>query len=117
MWGAAAWDASKQKRAEERRQRTDEAVRLYQSGMTIQQIADYMELRESTIYDYTRNIRNGLRKGNHEVDEDVIRMFNEGKTYKEIGDALDMTSANVSQKLSQLRRLGLVDRRNKWTEH
>lgn len=117
MWGEAAWDASRQKRAEERRQRIDEAVRLYQSGMTVQQIADHMEIRVSTAYDYTRGVRTGLRKGNHAVDEDVIRMYGEGKTYKEIGDALDMSTANVSAKLTQLRRLGLVDRRNQWNEH
>ena len=117
VWGAEARETSVRRRVEARKQRIEEARRLYQQGMTVPQIAQHMEVQESTVYDYTRGIRKGLRKGNHEVDEDVIRMFNEGKTYKEIGDALDMTTANVSQKLTQLRKRKLVERRNNWSEH
>ena len=107
---------SARKKAEAKKLRKAEAIRLYQSGMTIMQIAEHMGLKRGAIYDYTRTIRQGevYHYKYSEYDEDVARLFEEGKIYDQIADELGITSNQVNMILSRLRKNGKVGRRNKW---
>ena len=84
--------------------------------MTIEEIAEYMEVKPGAIYDYTRDIREVINRGKiHEYDDEIIRMYNEGMKYKDIAAALGITKENVSDKLARLRKHGQVGRRSTWT--
>ena len=105
---------SARKKAEAKRQRKAEAIRLWESGMTVQEIAEHMELKVGTICDYTRDVREAkTRTERHKYDADVIRLYNAGKTYKQIGEAVGISTEHVSQILLWLREHNKVGRRNK----
>lgn len=105
---------SARKKSEAKRQRKAEAIRLWESGMTVQEIAEHMELKVGAICDYTRDVREAKsRTERHKYDADVIRLYNAGKTYKQIGEAVGISTEHVSQILSRLRDNGKVGRRNK----
>ena len=105
---------SARKKSEAKRQRKAEAIQLWESGMTVQEIAEHMELKVGAICDYTRDVRNAkARAERHKYDTDVIRLYNAGKTYKQIGEAVGISPEHVSQILSRLRDHGKVGRRNK----
>ena len=105
---------SARKKSEAKRQRKAEAIRLWESGMGIHEIAEHMELKVGAICDYTRDVRNAkARTERHKYDADVIRLYNAGKTYKQIGEAVGISPEHVSQILSRLRDNGKVGRRNK----
>lgn len=105
---------SARKKSEAKRQRKAEAIRLWESGMTVQEIAEHMELKVGAICDYTRDVREAkTRTERHKYDADVIRLYNAGKTYKQIGEAVGISPEHVSQILSRLRDNGKVGRRNK----
>ena len=79
-----------------------------------QEIAEHMELKVGAICDYTRDVREAkTRTERHKYDADVIRLYNAGKTYKQIGEAVGISPEHVSQILSRLRDNGKVGRRNK----
>ena len=105
---------SARKKSEAKKQRKAEAIRLWESGMTVQEIAEHMELKVGAIYDYTRDVRNAkARTERHKYDADVIRLYNAGKTYKQIGEAVGISTEHVSQILSWLREHNKVGRRHK----
>lgn len=105
---------SARKKSEAKRQRKAEAIRLWESGMTVQEIAEHMELKVGAICDYTRDVREAkTRTERHKYDADVIRLYNAGKTYKQIGEAVGISTEHVSQILSRLRDHNKVGRRNK----
>lgn len=105
---------SARKKAEAKRQRKAEAIQLWESGMTVQEIAEHMELKVGAICDYTRDVRNAkARAERHKYDADVIRLYNAGKTYKQISESVGISPEHVSQILSRLRDNGKVGRRNK----
>ena len=105
---------SARKKSEAKKQRKAEAIRLWESGMTVQEIAEHMELKVGAICDYTRDIREAkTRTERHKYDADVIRLYNAGKTYKQIGEAVGISKEHVSQILSRLREHNKVGRRNK----
>lgn len=105
---------SARRRSETKQQRKAEAIRLWESGMTVQEIAEHMELKVGAICDYTRDVREAkTRTERHKYDADVIRLYNAGKTYKQIGEAVGISPEHVSQILSRLRDNGKVGRRNK----
>ena len=105
---------SARKKSEAKRQRKEEAIRLWESGMTVQEIAEHMELKVGAICDYTRDVREAKsRTERHKYDADVIRLYNAGKTYKQIGEAVGISKEHVSQILSRLRDHNKVGRRNK----
>ena len=113
---SAAIAVSAQRRSDAKKQRKEEAIRLWESGMTIEEIAEYMEVKPGAIYDYTRDIREVINRGKiHEYDDEIIRMYNEGMKYKDIAAALGITKENVSDKLARLRKHGQVGRRSTWT--
>lgn len=105
---------SARKKSEAKRQRKAEAIRLWESGMTVQEIAEHMELRVGAICDYTREVREAkTRAERYRYDEDVIRLYNAGKTYREIGEAIGISKEYVSAILARLREHNKVGRRNK----
>ena len=105
---------SARKKSEAKRQRKAEAIRLWESGMTVQEIAEHMELKVGAICDYTRDVREAKsRTERHKYDADVIRLYNAGKTYKQIGEAVGISTEHVSQILSRLREHNKVGRRHK----
>ena len=105
---------SARKKSEAKRQRKAEAIRLWESGMTVQEIAEHMELKVGAICDYTRDVREAkTRAERYRYDEDVIRLYNAGKTYREIGEAIGISKEYVSAILARLREHNKVGRRNK----
>ena len=105
---------SARKKSEAKRQRKAEAIRLWESGMTVQEIAEHMELKVGAICDYTRDVRNAkARAERHKYDADVIRLYNAGKTYREIGESIGISKEFVSAILARLREHNKVGRRNK----
>ena len=105
---------SARKKSEAKRQRKAEAIRLWESGMTVQEIAEHMELKVGAICDYTRDVRNAkARAERYRYDEDVIRLYNAGKTYREIGESIGISKEFVSAILARLREHNKVGRRNK----
>lgn len=103
---------SARKKSEAKRQRKAEAIRLYESGMSIKEIAEHMGVKYGAICDYTRDIRT-LRKQSerYKYDEEIIRLYNDGYTYDDIAECLGITRSNVSTKLDRLRKNGTIKRR------
>ena len=105
---------SARRKSEAKRQRKAEAIRLWESGMTVQEIAEHMELKVGAICDYTRDVRDAkMRAERYKYDADVIRLYNAGKTYKEIGEAIGISKEFVAAILARLRDHNKVGRRNK----
>lgn len=105
---------SARRKSEAKRQRKAEAIRLWESGMTVQEIAEHMELKVGAICDYTRDVRAAkMRAERYKYDADVIRLYNAGKTYKEIGEAIGISKEFVAAILARLRDHNKVGRRNK----
>ena len=103
---------SARKKSEAKRQRKAEAVRLWESGMTIKEIAEHMGLKCGAICDYTREVRGPLiRAERHKYDDDIIRMYGAGKTYDEMADALGITRSLVNSVVVRLQKAGKLGRR------
>ena len=65
-----------------------------------------------------RVVKDGDRKDwTEEEIQTLIRMFNDGKKYREIADEIDHEEGSIATKLKQLRKKGLVGKREKpkWT--
>lgn len=108
---------SARKKSEAKRQRKAEAIRLWESGMSIKEIAEHMGLKHGAICDYTRDVRTLREQGErYKYDEEIIKLYNDGYTYNEIAECLGITRSNVNNKLNRLRRDGKIVRRNaEWT--
>lgn len=105
---------SARRKSEAKRQRKAEAIRLWESGMSIKEIAEHMELKVGAICDYTRDVRAAkMRAERYKYDADVIRLYNAGKTYKEIGETIGISKEFVAAILARLRDHNKVGRRNK----
>lgn len=103
---------SARKKSEAKRQRKAEAIRLWESGMTIKEIAEHMGLKCGAICDYTREIRAPLARAKmHKYDDDIIRMYGAGKTYDEMADALGITRSLVNSVVVRLQKAGKIGRR------
>ena len=103
---------SARKKAEAKRQRKAEAIRLWESGMTIKEIAEHMGLKCGAICDYTREVRAPLvRAERHKYDDDIIRMYGAGETYDEMADALGITRSLVNSVVVRLQKAGKIGRR------
>lgn len=103
---------SARKKSEAKRQRKAEAIRLWESGMTIKEIAEHMGLKCGAICDYTREVRGPLvRAERHKYDDDIIRMYEAGKTYDEMADALGITRSLVNSVVVRLQKAGKLGRR------
>lgn len=108
---------SARKKSEAKRQRKAEAIRLWESGMTIKEIAEHMGLKCGAICDYTRDVRT-LREQSerYKYDKEIIKLYNDGYTYNEIAECLGITRSNVNDKLIRLRKDGKIVRRiAEWT--
>ena len=108
---------SARKKSEAKRQRKAEAIRLWESGMTIKEIAEHMGLKYGAICDYTRDVRTLREQGErYKYDAEIIRLYNDGHTYNEIAECLGITRSNVNDKLNRLRKDGKIVRRiAEWT--
>lgn len=105
---------SARKKSEAKRQRKAEAIRLWESGMSIKDIAEHMGLKCGAICDYTREVRGPLvRAERHKYDDDIIRMYGAGKTYDEMADALGITRSLVNSVVVRLQNAGKLGRRKK----
>ena len=103
---------SARKKSEAKRQRKAEAIRLWESGMTIKEIAEHMGLKCGAICDYTREVRGPLIKAErHKYDDDIIRMYKAGETYDEMADALGITRSLVNSVVVRLQKAGKLGRR------
>ena len=103
---------SARKKSEAKRQRKAEAIRLWESGMPIKEIAEHMGLKRGAICDYTREIRAPLARAKmHKYDDDIIRMYEAGKTYDEMADALGITRSLVNSVVVRLQKAGKLGRR------
>ena len=103
---------SARKKSEAKRQRKAEAIRLWKSGMSIKEIAEHMGLKCGAICDYTREVRGHLiRAERHKYDDDIIRMYEAGKTYDEMADALGITRSLVNSVVVRLQKAGKLGRR------
>lgn len=112
-----AIENSVKKKMEAKAARRTEAIRLWKAGVPMEEIAEKLGVKKGAIYDYTREHRDVIAKGElYKYDDDIIRLFNEGKTYREIADAVGINVGNVADKLCRLRKHGQVRRRKKsWT--
>lgn len=103
---------SARKKSEAKRQRKAEAIRLWESGMSIKEIAEHMGLKCGAICDYTREVRGPLvRAERHKYDDDIIRMYGAGETYDEMADALGITRSLVNSVVVRLQKAGKLGRR------
>lgn len=108
---------SARKKSEAKRQRKAEAIRLWESGMSIKEIAEHMGLKCGAICDYTRDVRTLREQGErYKYDKEIIKLYNDGYTYNEIAECLGITRSNVNDKLNRLRKDGKIVRRiAEWT--
>ena len=103
---------SARKKSEAKKQRKAEAIRLWESGMSIKEIAEHMELKVGAALDYTRDVREAkTRAERHKYDDDIIRMYGAGKTYDEMADALGITRSLVNSVVVRLQKAGKLGRR------
>lgn len=80
-----------------------------ESEMGILLIAKACEVDEKSLTRAFRSVPKVARravKWTAEEEETIIRMWNEGKTAREIGDALDRTSGSVGLRITTLRAAG-----------
>ena len=106
---------SARKKTEAKQQRKAEAIRLYNEGVGLEEIAKRLGVKMGAVYDYTRYIRESPKQWKkYEHDDDIARMYNEGKTYEQIAEALGTNRANIADKLKRLRRQGKVAGRKTW---
>ena len=107
---------SAQKRAEAKRKRKAEAIRLWESGMGIHEIAEKMGVGPGAVYDYTRELRTKhmYRYKYLQYDDDVIRMYKEGRTYDQIAEATGLNRGQVNTVIARLRDAGKIGRRLRW---
>ena len=107
---------SAQKRAEAKRQRKAEAIRLWESGMGIHEIAEKMGVGSGAVYDYTRELRTkqSYQYKYLQYDNDVIRMYKEGRTYDQIAEATGLNRGQVNTVIARLRDAGKIGRRLRW---
>ena len=100
---------------EARERRKSEAIRMYNEGVALNEIAEQLGVKLNAVYEYTRYIRESPKKWKtYEHDDDIIRMYKEGMTYKQIAEALGTNRANIADKLKRLRRQGKVVGRKSW---
>lgn len=107
---------SAQKRAEAKRQRKAEAIRLWESGMGIHEIAEKMGVKPGSVYGYTRELRTkqSYKYKYLQYDDDVIRMYKEGRTYDQIAEATGLNRGQVNTVIARLRDAGKIGRRLRW---
>lgn len=107
---------SAQKRTEAKRQRKAEAIRLWESGMGIHEIAEKMGVKPGSVYDYTRELRTkqSYKYKYLQYDDDVIRMYKEGRTYDQIAEATGLNRGQVNTVIARLRDAGKIGRRLRW---
>lgn len=88
------------------------SIELFKEGKSCTEISKITGIAYTTVCVYVREINQRARtKGN--IDADLIRLYGEGLMQKEIAEKLGITVSNTSQRLSLLRKKGLVGRRNK----
>ena len=107
---------SAQKRAEAKRQRKAEAIRLWESGMGIHEIAENMGVKPGSVYGYTRELRtkHSYQYKYLQYDDDVIRMYKEGRTYDQIAETTGLNRGQVNTVIARLRDAGKIGRRLRW---
>lgn len=111
-----AIEESVRRKVEARAKRKAETIRMWRDGVPLQEIADELGVKLGTVQDYTRDLRAvGYNAELTKYDDDLIRMFNEGKTYGEMAEALGITKSAVACKLQRLCKLGKIRRRKTWS--
>lgn len=79
------------------------------SHMGIMLIAKACSVDEQSLIDAIRRTPKAVRrsmKWTSEEEQTIIKMWNEGKTAREIGDALNRTSGSVGLRITNLRTAG-----------
>lgn len=89
------------------------AVELFNEGKKCAEIAEITGFGYSTVCTYVKEI-NPNAKHKEKLNEELIRLYEEGLKQKEIAERLGLTVSNTSQRLSLLRKRGLIGRRKKW---
>ena len=111
-----AIEESVRRKVEAREKRKAETIRMWRDGVPLQEIADKLGVKLGTVQDYTRDLRAvGYNAELTKYDDDLIRMFNEGKTYGAMAEALGITKSAVACKLQRLCKLGKIRRRKSWS--
>ena len=107
---------SARKKSEAKRQRKAEAIRLWESGMGIHEIAEKMGVKSGAVYGYTRELRTkqSYKYKYLQYDDDVIRMYKEGRTYDQIAEATGLNRGQVNTVIARLRDAGKIGRRLRW---
>lgn len=110
-------DDKKQKISERR----NRIAKLYKSGKTLKDIANELGVSTSTVNSDIQYLReNGiiqLRTGNKESEaterrEKVAKLYNSGKTLKEIAQEVGISISTVHADVKYLRKEGIVEKRN-----
>ena len=90
-----------------------EVVELHKEGLSVPEICKTTGKSRSVVYAYLKEYRGLTRAPDHVYDERAAQLYEEGRTYAEIGEELGITAASVSQVLTRMRKEGRVGRRKK----
>lgn len=88
-----------------------EVVELHKEGLSVPEICKATGKSRSVVYAYLKEYRGLKRAPDHVYDERAAQLYEDGRTYAEIGEELGITAASVSQVLTRLRKKGVVGRR------
>lgn len=88
-------------------------VELHKEGLSVPEICKATGKSRSVVYAYLKEYRGLKRAPDHVYDERAAQLYEEGRTYAEIGEELGITAASVSQVLTRMRKEGKVGRRHK----
>ncbi len=110
------------KREEKANTRRERIAILYNRGESVRQISEDLGVPISTVYDDIKYLgENGiirLRVKDNELKakkrrEEVARLYNSGKSIKEIAEELGVTIPTVSRDIKQLEEEGSIERRSR----
>ena len=90
-----------------------EVVELHKEGLSVPEICKATGKSRSVVYAYLKEYRGLKRAPDHVYDERAAQLYEEGRTYAEIGEELGITASSVSQVLTRMRKEGKVGRRHK----
>ena len=84
---------------------------MYKEGLSAPEICKATGKSKSAVYAYPKEYRGLTRAADYVYDKRAAQLYEEGRTYAEIGEELGIPAASVSQVLTRLRKKGVVGRR------
>ncbi|MBO7726905.1 MAG: helix-turn-helix domain-containing protein [Oscillospiraceae bacterium] len=110
------WESMQQateRKSQKRKEREAKAIELFRQGKSLKEIVAETGWGYSTVCKYTQGVSDLKRRPKGSLDEQFVRMYEQGMAYSQIAKELGVTKEYVSNKLSRLRRKEMVGRRRK----